>query len=148
MDNSKYGKYIVTELKNPKHFTPEYNASYAKWAKRILLLDNEIVNGAFHMNCSWYLKPREVDANEGMSHTHDSDEIIGFFGSNFEKPYDLGAEIEFWLEDEMHIITSSALIFVPQGMKHCPLILRRVDRPIFHLSTVTARQRIPIPTKK
>jgi hypothetical protein len=25
-------------------------------------------------------------------------------------------------------------------MKHCPLILRRVDRPIFHFSTVTSGQ--------
>jgi hypothetical protein len=39
-------------------------------------------------------------------------------------------------EDEPHIITSSALIFIPKGMKHCPLILKRVDEPIFHFSTV------------
>jgi hypothetical protein len=29
------------------------------------------------------------------------------------------------------------MIFVPAGMKHCPLIIRRVDRPIFHFTTVT-----------
>ena len=67
-------------------------------------------------------------------------EIIGFFGNNSEDPYNLGGEIEFWLEDEKHIITRSSLIFVPGGMKHCPLILRRVDRPIFHFSTVTSGQ--------
>jgi hypothetical protein len=66
--------------------------------------------------------------------------MIGFFGSNPEDPYDLGGEIEFWLEDEKHILTRSCLIFVPRGMKHCPLILKRVDRPIFHFSTVTGGQ--------
>lgn len=53
------------------------------------------------------------------------------------EPYDLGGEVEFWLEDEQHILTKTSMIFVPGGMKHCPLIVRRVDRPIFHFSTVT-----------
>jgi len=140
MDNSKYGKYIVTRLQTPNRFTAEFNATYARWARRVLWIDNTVVNGAFQMNCSWYVRPPSENTAEARAHTHDADEIIGFFGSNYQEPYDLGAEIEFWLEDEMHLITSSALIFVPQGMKHCPLILRRVDRPIFHFSTVTAGQ--------
>ena len=50
----------------------------------------------------------------------------------------LGGEVEFWIEDEKHMITRSCLIFIPGGMKHCPLLLTRVDRPIFHFSTVTS----------
>jgi hypothetical protein len=138
LDNTKYGKHIISDLRTPSRFTPEFNAAYAKWAKRVLWIDKDVVDGAFQMNCSWYLRPPDVKTTEAQAHTHDADEIIGFFGSNWQDPYNLGAEIEFWLEDEMHIITSSSLIFVPSGMKHCPLILRRVDRPIFHFSTVTS----------
>ncbi|HEX7474388.1 MAG TPA: hypothetical protein VF318_00340 [Dehalococcoidales bacterium] len=137
MDNTKYGKHIITKLQTPARFTPEFNASYAQWAKRILWLDDDVVKGAFQMNCSWYLKPPIEKTSEAKAHTHDTDEIIGFFSDNSKEPYNLGAEIEFWLEDEKHMITSSALIFVPKGMKHCPLILRRVDRPIFHFSVLT-----------
>ncbi len=36
------------------------------------------------------------------------------------------------------VFTRSCLIFVPPGVKHCPLLIRRVDRPIFHFSTVTS----------
>jgi hypothetical protein len=86
------------------------------------------------------MRPPINKTSEAQAHTHDAYEIIGFFGNDPEYRYDLGAEIEFWLEDEMHTITSSALIFVPRGMKNCPLILRRVDRPIFHFSTVTSGQ--------
>ncbi len=140
MAESKYGKHIVTDLRTTR-FTPEFAAKYAQWATRILWMDDKIVDGAFQMNCSWYLRPPAEPTPEGSSaHTHDADEIIGFFGSDHQKPYDLAAEIEFWLEDEQHIITSSALIFVPGGMKHCPLIIRRVDRPVFHFSTVTTGQ--------
>jgi hypothetical protein len=137
VENSKYGKYIVTRLQTPARFSPEFHASYAKWAKRVLYLDDDVVNGSFQMNCSWYIRPPTEKTGEANAHTHDTPEIIGFFGSDYQNPYDLGAEIEFWLEDEMHIITSSAMIFVPAGMKHCPLILRRVDKPIFHFSTLT-----------
>jgi hypothetical protein len=140
MDNTKYGKYIVSDLKTPARFTPEFNAAYAKWATRVLWIDDKVVDGAFQMNCSWYIRPPDVKTNEARAHTHDADEIIAFFGSDYQNPYDLRAEIEFWLEDEMHIITRSSLIFVPRGMKHCPLILRRVDRPVFHFSTVTTGQ--------
>jgi len=135
MVESKYGKYIVTELKTPE-FDPESIARYAEFATRILWMDDNVVEGAFQMNCSWYLRPPARQTE--VSHTHDADEIIGFFGSNPQDPYDLGGEIEFWLEDEKHILTKSCLIFVPKGMRHCPLILKRIDRPVFHFTTVTS----------
>ena len=136
MTESKYGKYIITELKTPE-FAPEFVSRYAEFATRILWMDSNVVEGAFQMNCSWYLKPSTHGA-EG--HKHDVDEIIGFFGNDSSNPNDLGGEIEFWLEDEKHIITRTAMIFVPAGMMHCPLIIKRVDRPIFHFSTVTGGQ--------
>ena len=54
MKESKYGKYIVTELKTP-NFSTEFVEAYAKFATRILWMDNSVVEGAFQMNCSWYL---------------------------------------------------------------------------------------------
>ena len=68
-------------------------------------------------------------------HHHEVPEIIGFFGNDYQHPLDLGGEIEFWLEDEKFTITKSAMVFVPPGKRHCPLIVKRVDRSIFHYST-------------
>jgi hypothetical protein len=138
MAESKYGKYIVTELKIPES-KQKIADWYNQYATRILWMDDNVVEGAFHMNTAWYLKAT-AETTESEPHIHDSDEIIGFFGNNPQDPYDLGGEVEFWLEDERHIITRSCLIFVPRGMKHCPLIMRRVDRPIFHFTTVTGGQ--------
>jgi hypothetical protein len=139
MTESKYGKHIVTELKSPH--SPEQVTRYAQWATRILWMDDKVVDGAFQMNCAWYLRPPATQTPEASgSHAHDADEIIGFFGNNPEAPCDLGGEIEFWLEDEQHILTRSCMIFVPAGMRHCPLKILRVDRPIFHFSSVTSGQ--------
>jgi hypothetical protein len=107
---------------------------YKQFATRILWMDTNVVPGAFQMNCSWYLKPSTHGAEP---HKHDVDEIIGFFGNDSKNPYELGGEIEMWLEDEQFLLTKTTMIFVPAGMKHCPLIIRRVDRPIFHFSVVT-----------
>jgi mannose-6-phosphate isomerase-like protein (cupin superfamily) len=122
MDKS-YGKYVVTDLIVPEE-KQKIAAAYSKYATRILWLDENVVEGAFHMNTAWY--HTAATTLEDTPHVHDADEIIGF----------LGGELDIWLEDEKITITKSALFFVPAGMKHCPLILKRVDRPIFHFTTV------------
>jgi hypothetical protein len=35
MDNTRYGKYMVTTLQTPANFSDERITSYAWWAKRI-----------------------------------------------------------------------------------------------------------------
>ena len=69
------------------------------------------------------------------THTHDFDEVLTFIGTDPDAPYDLCGEIEFWMEDEKLSITKSCSVFVPKGMKHCPFIVRKVYRPIFHFMT-------------
>ena len=137
MTESKYGKYVVTDLIVPEE-KKKIAAAYSQYATRILWMDKNVVAGAFHMNTAWYLNA--ATTLEDKPHVHDADEIIGFFGNDASHPYDLGGELEIWLEDEKQVITQSALIFVPAGMKHCPLILKRVDRPIFHFTVVPGGQ--------
>ncbi len=134
----KYKEYILTDLK----LTEEQQKTakkYAQRATRILWLDNSIIKGAMCANCSWYWKA--TDEGE-ESHAHDFDEIIAFFSGDPQNPRDLGGEIEFWLEDEKYLLTKSCLIFVPKGLKHCPLRVKRVDRPIFHFTVGTGGQYI------
>lgn len=138
MPGLETSKLIVTTLRMPE-FRQKVDAEYSKYATRILWLDENVVPGAFHMNTAWYLRPTPTTL-ESRPHTHDSDEIIGFFGNDPADPYDLHGEVEIWLEDEKHVISRTCMIFVPAGMKHCPLVLTRVDRPIFHFTTVTGRQ--------
>ena len=134
---AKTAKYVVTELQMPE-FQQQIQPEYSKFATRVLWLDHNVVEGAFHFNASWYLKAAQTLADK--PHVHATDEIIGFFGNDPYNPYDLGGEVEIWLEDDKHVIDRSCLIFVPAGMKHCPLVFTRVDRPIFHFTTVTGHE--------
>ena len=140
MDKSKYSKYFVTgakanlSLPSYRHEATERSGGNST---RLIYLDNEVVPGAFYSECAWFWSASAPGKVEAEAHTHEFDEIIGFFGTSREDPHELCGEIELWLEDEKHILTKSFMVFIPAGMKHCPLIVRRVDRPIFHFTVGT-----------
>jgi hypothetical protein len=131
MSERKYEKYILTELKLPEK-VQAMQAEYNKRATRILWLEDEIMQGASSVILSWYWKPTEKEGTP--SHTHDFDEILGFIGSDPQHPEDLGGEVEFWLEDEKYLLTKSCLVLCPRGLRHCPLKVLKVDRPILFLA--------------
>lgn len=135
-NGGEYGKYFVQSLQYPDGMaTPEFQQLYQKFAKRILWMDGDVCPGAFQMNTAWYCAVPERDPifNE---HTHPYSELIGFFGSDPEDPYDLHAEIVFALNGEEHRLTRSTMIFVPSNVPHNPMHILRVDKPIFHFSIV------------
>ena len=145
----KYGGQIVQELKLPAtHTTPEALEMYSRFGRRIHWIDTNVVPGSFQMNTSLYLKPtrglyendppekRAKSLSFSVPHVHDNAEILGFYGTNPDDPYDLGGEIEIVIDGELHVLTKSSLVFFPGGMPHCPLEVTRVDRPIFHFSIV------------
>ncbi len=41
-------------------------------------------------------------------------------------------------QGEEHLLTKMSIIFCPAGMQHMRVSIRRVDKPIFHFSVVTA----------
>ena len=136
MPERQYEKYILDSLKVPESVAQrDEELGYAKRATRVLWLEDEIMQGASSIICSWYWKPSEPGT---PAHTHDFDEIIGFIGNDPENPRDLGAEVELWLEDDKHILTKTCMVYVPKGMRHCPLQVLKVDYPIVHFTIFTS----------
>jgi len=133
----KYAKYFVSETCAP--FTSPVQIKMIEDQKKAgnfvnlapqYYINDEKVKGSFFMMNTWTVslngtKPVKLE----LAHTHDYAEILGFMGSNVNDVTELGGEIEIWLEGERYIITKSFLVFIPQGMKHCPIIIRKVDRP-------------------
>jgi len=134
MPESKTSQYVITEMNLPE-YKQKSDAAYPGKANHIAWLDKNVVPGAFYLECIWFQEGAEKNRVE--AHTHDFDEVIGFFGTNPDDQRDLGGEIELWLDGEKHILTNSFVAFVPKGMVHCPLKIKRVDRPIFHFTTGT-----------
>ncbi len=62
-------------------------------------------------------------------HLHDYDEVLSWKGNDPDNPEDLGAEIFLEIDGEEYTITTSGSVYLPAGVKHCPLGFNRVDRP-------------------
>ena len=140
MTDSKYARCIVTEDLMPP--MPEAmvkamddQAKEGKILDRTMLLgimDSIVPDCSLFAGCEmlWGLpggKPVDIE----IPHSHDFDEVIGFAGTDRRHPRDLGGEIEFLIGGERHTITKTCLIFVPKGVEHCPVTIKRVDTPIF-----------------
>jgi hypothetical protein len=124
-------KYIVTEMVDrPLTFVDERPTKDVM--DPVAYLDDKVINGAFYVETCWF---RKATPPGPKTHVHDHDEVLAFFGTNPKDSHDLGGEVELWIDGEKHLLTKSFIAFIPKGIKHCPLRVTRVDRPIFHFAT-------------
>jgi hypothetical protein len=136
----KTSKYIITDVKADKLFPGErVGAGRIPGGKRmtpthVMWLDGEVIPGAFCSECVWIWPECALEQPAAQAHTHTFTEVITFFGTNFADPRDLCGEVELWLDGEKHVMTKSFLAYIPAGMTHCPLIVRKVEKPIFHFT--------------
>jgi len=133
----KYAKYAVQ--------TPKKNAKYPSYrvkndpsvVKPIVQLDADTVPGAeFYAETKWIVPGGDKKTVKLCEeHTHDFTEVLGFFGYNYDNIQDLGAECEIWIDGEKNIVDRSFSACIPAGVKHGPVILRNIRKPIFHVSS-------------
>jgi len=98
-------------------------------------MDSNVVPGAFQMNTSWYMSASDMrPLLRHDEHVHIFDEMIGFLGSDPNDPYDLGGVVEIGINGELHRLTKTSIIFMPAGVKHLPLSIIELHRPILHFS--------------
>ncbi len=157
MAESKYGKYICTDLKQgvvmPSYKGPQtigqgYLDGYRRSLEHVIWMDSEVIPGAFYAECTWawppsypgqrprLITPEEAKKMPGIApHSHAFPEVFTYFGTNMDDVTDLGGEIEFWIEDEQFILNKSFLIYIPAGVVHCPLKVLRMEKPVFHYTT-------------
>ncbi len=79
-------------------------------------------------------------------HTHDFHELLCFIGGNPKDIKDFGAEIEITLgeEREVHLINSPTVVSIPPGLLHCPLIVKKCDKPVVFLEISLTRKWPPM----
>jgi hypothetical protein len=97
--------------------------------RAMTLMSNNLVPGAnMYVEAGWIVGM--PDPNPHIEeHVHDYDEIVMHIGTDPADQEDLGAEIEFVLDGQPHIISKSSSVFVPKGMKHGPLTWKSFSRP-------------------
>jgi hypothetical protein len=139
MSEQKFLKYFVfKDKKNLK--LPSFRVPVdPEYVKRVTHVDKDTVPGArFYNEVMWILPgfgAKQVGNNPNFKkeHTHDFGEMLCFYGFNFDDIMDLGAEIEFSVDGKRYHIRESFTAFIPPGIKHGPLTIKNVKRPIVHV---------------
>jgi hypothetical protein len=133
-------KYFVTELVNTNMLDAPWNPYFTdKEGTRLLALDDKIRKGAFYMELAWFW-PGKWPATKGpegtiKAHSHAFDETVAFVGSDPKAPYDLGGELEFWVDGKKNVLDKSFVAFIPRGITHGPIKWLRLDKPVFHFTS-------------
>jgi hypothetical protein len=75
------------------------------------------------------------------THTHDFHELLCFLSGDPENIRDLGAEVSIRLgeEQEIHSFNTPAIISMPPGLKHCPLLVKNITKPVVFLEVSTTK---------
>ncbi len=127
MAEKKYSKYVLKE--------PKLNLPPRKPTENITVgLYEGALPGVEKFDCNFnfvgVLAPHVL---ADPPHKHDCDEFLFFFSADPVDPVNLGGEVEVALgEDwEKHTITTSAVICLPAGVQHCPVYIKKVDRPFY-----------------
>lgn len=130
--------YIVTELRSAVGDAPWTPIFTEAEARRVLSLDDCVRKGGFYAETAWFW-PGDWPSRKGeegtlKEHTHEFPEIIAFIGTNPDDVYDLGGEIEIWIDGKQNILDKSFLAFIPAGVRHGPMRITGIRRPIFHFT--------------
>ena len=126
-------KYLVTK--------PRYEVSAGdikgKQYPTMTLMGNELISG-----CNTYIEAGWIydmpDPNPPINeHSHDKyNEIVLHLGCNPNDHEDLGAEIEFSVDGMPLVFDKTSALFIPAGVKHGPLVWKRVSRPHLQIAIV------------
>lgn len=124
MKKTKYDRYVI-----PKSVTKPEPYPTMEW----------IGNVDYHTNMTFMITKVVAPCKmEEFPHSHDFDMYLHFVSYDYQHMDDLFGEIVIGLgeEQELHTITKPTSVYIPAGLVHCPLIFKRVDKPIilFHTS--------------
>jgi hypothetical protein len=71
------------------------------------------------------------DTLGGSTHSHeDHDQWIFLIGGDGKNFLEFDADAEMLLGDKVHKVDYSCYFFIPKGTPHCPLVIKRVGKPI------------------
>jgi len=137
--NAKY--FIFGDKPSPKPPLHEIALDPERVRKMVRLGSDVVPEAEFYCEAMWLLPGQDASQTGSQkprhgteSHTHDFGELIGFFGFNYDDVHNLGAEVEFWIDGKQQIINETFVAFIPPGVKHGPLSIRKIVRPLMHLT--------------
>jgi hypothetical protein len=122
--DEKYGHLIKKfELRDLKRTSGGNADFFSAWSGKDM--------DGFNLNFTWAYHSGTGPFHTHDPHVHPNDECLVFVGLDPDNPDYLGAEMEIAMgeEQEIHVFDKPTVVIAPKGLVHCPLIVRKVDKP-------------------
>jgi hypothetical protein len=87
------------------------------------------------------------DTLGGETHSHAHDQWIFLIGGNSKNFLDFDADAEMLLGDKVRKINYSCYFFIPKNTPHCPLVIKRVGKPLVFIDARIAEEAAAKPAK-
>lgn len=133
MAKSKYRKNLVTK---PAYEVTAGNVTGRQYPTMTLMSSKLVPGNTTYLEAGWIWEMPDPNPHI-FEHVHDKyNEIVLHIGSDPKNPEDLGAEIEFVVDGEPLKIDKTSALFIPAGVKHGPVIWKKVTRPHIQMAIV------------
>lgn len=80
-------------------------------------------------------KPESLGGN---THQHEHDQWIFLIGGNSKNFLDFDADVEMFLDGTVRKVNYPCYFYIPSNMKHCPLVVKRVGKPLVFIDARTS----------
>jgi hypothetical protein len=124
---SKYSRFILREPKGKeprKLITEEWGAC----------INEEILSAIGKFDCNFnFLSILGPHVLVDPPHSHNCGEFLFLIPASYENWPNLGGEVEIAIGEDWakQSITSAAVICLPKGLQHCPVYMKKVDKPFY-----------------
>jgi hypothetical protein len=88
------------------------------------------------------------DTLGGETHSHSHDQWIFLIGGNSKNFLDFDADAEMLLGDKVRKINYPCYFFIPKNTPHCPLVIKRVTKPLVFIDARITEPAPGSPAKK
>jgi hypothetical protein len=131
MTEKKYEEYLTREV-----VVPGVGSSMLINSTRQMESFGE---GNFSMDTIYIVSPRVIN---DKNHKHDFAQYLCFFSANPQDIKDFDAEIELALgeEQEKQVIMSPTVAYIPAGLYHGPLTVKRLGKPFLFIDVAMTRR--------
>ena len=129
MAELKYEKYVLREPRGMGELPPRRTTQV-----QAASINEKLLSEIPEVNCNFnFMGVLEPHLLGDPPHKHEYDEFLFFIAADSENAPDLGGEVEIALgeEWEKHVINTSAIVCLPRGVQHCPIYVKKVDKPFY-----------------
>gem|GEM_PF-2383065 len=131
---TKHGKkYWMNTIRGPLYidYEPGWTGT-SIWAHH-----NEYYNGTT-LGYHCIVTPYDVR----FSHAHNFHEMLSFLSGDPENIRELGADVSVCLGDELekHTFNTPTIVSIPPGLKHCPMLVNNITKPVVFLEVSVTKE--------